>query len=179
MIRHIALSAALALAAPAAAGVTASAPGSFVIETVVTVDAPRARVWDTLRAPQLWWNPEHTYSGKAENLYMDTQATGCFCEKLADKGSVEHGHIVYVQPGRMIRLTGGLGPLQAEAVAATLAFKLDSEGDNATKLTMTYVVGGHMRQGGEALAPLVDKVLGDQLARLKAAAEAPTTAPGK
>lgn len=176
MIRLIAASGLLALAAPATAEVTASAPASFVIETVVKIDAPRAKVWDTLRAPQTWWNPEHSYSGKAENLYMDAQATGCFCEKLADKGSVEHGHIVYVQPGRMIRLASALGPLQAEAVAGTLSFKLDSEGEGATRVTMSYVVGGHMRQGGETLAPLVDKVLSEQLTRLKAAAETPSAA---
>ena len=41
---------------------------------------------------------------------------------------------------------------------------------------MSYVVGGYMRQGGETLAPLVDKVLGEQLTRLKAAAEAPAPA---
>lgn len=179
MIRHIATLGLLTLATPATAEVTASAPVSFVIETVITVDAPRAKVWDTLRNPQLWWNPEHSYSGKSANLYMDAQATGCFCEKLDDKGSVEHGHIVYVQPGRMIRLTGGLGPLQAEAVSATLAFKLDAEGAGATKVTMSYVVGGYMRQGGETLAPLVDRVLGDQLKRLKAAAEAPAPALAK
>ncbi len=179
MIRYLTVLASLALAAPAAADVTAATPASFVIETVVTIDAPRTRVWDTLRAPQNWWNPEHTYSGKSANLYMDAQATGCFCEKLDERGSVEHGHVVYVQPGRMIRLTGGLGPLQAEAVAATLAFKLDAAGEGKTKLTMTYVVGGFMRQGGETLAPLVDKVLADQVARLKAAAEAAAPAPAK
>ena len=164
---------ALTLATPAAAEVTTATPSSFVIETTVTVAVPRAKLWDMLRSPQLWWNPDHTYSGKSANLYMDAQATGCFCERLDDKGSVEHGHVVYVQPGRMIRLTGGLGPLQAEAVAATLALTLDSIDAGSTRVTMRYVVGGFMRQGGEVLAPLVDKVLSDQLARLKAAAEAP------
>lgn len=163
----------LLTAAPAAAEVTASAPGSFVIEQTLTIDAPIASAWETLRAPQKWWDPEHTYSGDSANLYMDAQATGCFCERLSDKGSIEHAHLVYVAPGRMIRMAGALGPLQAEAVAATLTFKLDGEGSNATKVTLTYVVGGYMRQGGETLAPLVDKVLGNQLTRLKAAAETP------
>lgn len=170
-----AVCAALALffAAPAVAEVTASSPTSFVVEQTVTIDVPIDKAWETLRAPQSWWDPEHTYSGEAKNLYMDAQATGCFCERMADKGSVEHGHIVYVAPGRMIRMVGALGPLQAEAVTGTLSFKLDKEGGAATKLTMSYVVGGYMRQGGETLAPLVDKVMGIQLVRLKAAAEMP------
>ena len=151
------------------AEVTASAPGTGIVEDqFVTVDAHARKVSDTVRRPQSSWNPEHTYSGKTANLYMDAQSTGCFCG-AGRRGSVEHTHIVYVQPGRIIRMTGGLGPLQAEAVNATLAFKLDWKG-RATKVTMTYVVGGYMRQGGETLAPLVDRVLGDQLKRLKAAA---------
>jgi uncharacterized protein YndB with AHSA1/START domain len=166
--------AALTLATPAAADVTAATPNSFVLETVVTIDAPSAQVWDMVRSPQRWWDADHTYSGDSANLYMDAQATGCFCERVPkDKGSIEHAHIVYVAPGRMIRMVGALGPLQAEAVTGTLSFKLDPQGTRATKLTMTYVVGGFMRQGGETLAPLVDKVMATQIARLKTAAEAP------
>ncbi len=175
-MKRLALIAAM-IASPAAAEVTASAPASFVIEQTVSVDAAPQTSWDTLRAPQKWWSPDHTYSGDSANLYMDAQATGCFCERNPkDKTSVEHARIVYVAPGRMIRLAGALGPLQAEAVSATLSFKLDAAG-TGTKLTMTYVVGGHMRQGGETLAPLVDKVLAEQLQRLKAAAETPAPAP--
>lgn len=167
---------ALAAATPAAADVTSSAPDSFVLDSSITIAAPQAKVWETLRNPQGWWNPEHSYSGKAANLYLDAQATGCFCERLDGKGSIEHAHVVYVQPGRMMRLTGGLGPLQAEAVSATLTFRLDPDG-TGTKVTMQYVVGGFMRRGGEALAPVVDRVLADQLGRLKAAAEAASPAP--
>lgn len=171
--RYLPPLAALALATPVAAGVTSSTANSFVIETVVTVEAPPQQVWEALRSPQRWWDPEHTYSGDSANLYMDAQATGCFCERTPkDKGSIEHAHVVYVAPGRMVRMVGSLGPLQAEAVVGTLSFKLDPAG-GATRLTMLYVVGGHMRQGGEALAPLVDQVMTTQLARLKAAAEAP------
>ncbi len=72
----------------------------------------------------------------------------------------------------MIRLTGALGPLQAEAVTGTLSFRLDPEGENATRVTLVYIVSGFMRAGGEALAPKVDDVLGVQLDGLKAAAEA-------
>ncbi len=166
--------AAVLCAAPSTAEVTAVSPTSFVSETVVTIDVPADKVWATLRAPQKWWDPEHTYSGDSANLYLDAQATGCFCERTPkDKGSIEHAHVVYVAPGRMIRMVGSLGPLQAEATTATLAIKLDAEGEGATKVTMTYVVGGYMRAGGETLAPAVDKVLGIQLARLKTAAEVP------
>lgn len=173
MIRF-AIAAAL-LAAPAAAGVKSATPTAFEIELSETVAVPPAQAWAVLRAPQRWWSPEHTYSGDASKLYLDAQATGCFCERMGstpeDRGSVEHLHIVYAQAPRMIRMAGGLGPLQAEAVAGTMTWKVDPEG-SGSKITFHYLVSGHMRQGGEELAPLVDKVLGEQLTRLKAAIEA-------
>lgn len=159
-------------ATPAVAEVKSAAPASFVLEHSVEIAAPIATTWETLRAPQKWWDPEHSYSGDAANFYLDTQATGCFCERTPkDKGSIEHARIVYISPGRMVRLIGALGPLQAEAVTATMTWRLDPAGEGATKFTLTYVVGGYMAKGGETLAPLVDGVLGNQVARLKAAAE--------
>jgi len=168
---------ALPLAAPSAAEVVASTPTTMNIHHVLTIDAPIQQVWDTLRAPQRWWSKEHTYSGDSANLYIDAQATGCFCERLpGHKGSVEHGHILYVEAPRMMRLSAALGPLQAEAVTGTLTFKLDPEGSNATRVTLDYVVSGYVRAGADTLAPKVDEVLGLQIAGLKAAAEAPPPA---
>ena len=168
---------ALAVAKPAAAEILSSSPTTIDIHDSVTIDAPIQQDWDTLRAPQRWWSKEHTYSDNAANLYLDAQATGCFCERLPDhKGSVEHARIVYIEAPRMIRLTGALGPLQAEAVIGTLTFKLDSEGSNATKITLDYVVSGYVRVGADKIAPKVDEVLGLQLAGLKKAAEVPPLA---
>lgn len=164
----------LLLAAPAGAEVVSSTPTTMEISQVVTVDAPIARVWDTLRSPQRWWSKEHTYSDDSANLYMDGQATGCFCERFPDRrGSVEHARILYIQPPQMIRLSGALGPLQAEAVVGTLTFALAPEGTNATRLTLTYVVSGYVRAGADTLAPKVDEVLALQVVNLKSAAEGP------
>lgn len=165
---------ALALApvqAPLRAEVLEASPQHFVIEQSVSIAAPLERSWAALRAPQRWWDKEHTYSGDSANLYLDAQATGCFCEKLPGKGSVEHGHIVYVQPPRALRLRTALGPLQAEGVDGALTITLAPEGEG-TKLTLSYVVGGFARLGLEKLAVKVDEVLAVQLAHLKAAAEA-------
>ncbi|WP_394653302.1 hypothetical protein [uncultured Sphingomonas sp.] len=74
-------------------------------------------------------------------------------------------------------MTDGLGPLQAEAVTDTLTSKLDSEVAGATKPSMTYIVGGFGRQGAETPAPVVDRVLGDQIARRKTAAKGASMAP--
>ncbi len=161
------------IASPATADVVAATPTTFEIDQQVTIDAPLDKVWDTLRSPQKWWSKDHTYSDDSANLYLETQAGGCFCERLPDNGSVEHAHIVYIQPPRMIRLKGALGPLQAEAVDGTLSFKLDAESPTATRLTLVYIVSGYVRAGADTMAPKVDDVLALQLSNLKAAAELP------
>lgn len=163
----------LCAASPASADVVHATPAGFELNQTIIVDAPLGRVWNTLRQPQKWWSKDHTYSDDAANLSMDGQAPGCFCELIPEsKGSVEHAHIVYVSPGRMIRMVGALGPLQAEAVNGTLTFRLDPDGDKATRITLTYVVGGYVRAGADTLAPKVDEVLALQLVNLKTAAEA-------
>lgn len=159
-------------AAPAASEVTQAAPDHFAIEQTVTIAAPIERAWSTLRSPQKWWDKEHTYSGDSANLYLDAQATGCFCEKLPGRGSVEHGHIIYVEPPRALRLRTALGPLQAEGVDGALTITLEPQGE-VTKVTLTYVVGGFARAGLDKLAPKVDEVLALQMAHLKEAAETP------
>lgn len=168
---------------PASAEVTAVTPDSFDITQALTIDRPVDEVWSMLRNPQKWWDKRHTYSGDSANLYLDGQATGCFCERLPGGGSVAHAQIVYIQPARMIRLTGALGPLQAEAVIGTLTWSLAAEGATATRVTFTYVVGGHVRAGAEAVAPAVDEVLALQLISLKTATEGGAAAaepiPGK
>lgn len=167
-----AAAAAVMLSTQAAAEVVQATPAGFEIKRVVTVDAPPARTWAALMAPARWWDHEHTYSDDSANLSLDPRAGGCFCEAIPKtKGAVEHARVVYVQGPQMLRMTGSLGPLQAEAVTGTLTFRLDPEG-TGTRVTLEYVVGGYVRAGADTLAPKVDEVLATQLVGLKAAAEA-------
>lgn len=184
------LAAVAALSAPARAEVVASTDDAFVIRLTTEVAAAPVDAWRVLVSPAQWWDGQHTYSGDAANLYIDSQATGCFCEKLPHKiegmrpGSIEHMHIVYAEPGRVLRMTGGLGPLQGEAVVGTLTMTLKPV-DGGTRILWEYVVGGYMRQGAPKLAPLVDKVMAGQIGRLGAkigplaAPAAPATAEGE
>jgi hypothetical protein len=166
------------LAAPvslAHAEVTAQSPAGFVIKHSAETAASKADTWQALITPSKWWSGDHTYTGDAANLYLDAQATGCFCEKLpkpADApagqrmGSVEHMHVVYADPQRgVLRMVGGLGPLQGEALHGTLTITLKPV-DGGTRIEWVYVVGGYMQMNPEEIAPLVDKVLGEQLSRL-------------
>ena len=75
--------------------------------------------------------------------------------------------VIYVAPGSTLRMTGGLGPLQSEAVTGVLTMTLEPEGE-MTRISWDYVVGGYMRMPMAELAPLVDQVVGEQLLRLAA-----------
>lgn len=161
---------ALAAAAPAAAEVTASTETSFTVAEKVTVAAPPAKVWATLVAPSLWWNKDHTWSGSAANLSLDPRPGGCWCEKLPNGGGVEHMRVVYAAPGEMLRLSGGLGPLQAMPASAVMTVTLTPAADGkSTAVTFEYAVAGAPGLG--QIAAPVDGVLAAQVAGLKAAAE--------
>lgn len=167
-MRQIMFAAALVAAAPATAELRSASPQGFESVHVATIAAPPARVFEALGLPALWWNKDHTYSGDAANLRIDPVAGGCFCEKVpADGSTIEHGRIVYAQPGKVLRLSGALGPLQAEGVSATLTWTLKPAGPG-TEIVQSYVVGGYVRGGADKYAAIVDQVLGEQLKGLQA-----------
>jgi uncharacterized protein YndB with AHSA1/START domain len=148
------------------AGVVEARENAFSIESVVTTSAPPKLVYRALGNVGEWWDPEHTWSGSARNMSMDLQAGGCFCEKLADGGSIEHGRVIYAQPGVIVRLHSSLGPLQEMPVTGVLTFKLTPEGSGTT-IAMTYRVAGALTMESAKLAPIVDHVMSVQLAKLK------------
>ena len=164
-----------AMAAPAHSAVTASSEIGFAVENGVDIAADADSVYALLAAPDRWWNGEHSYSGNAANLSLEAKAGGCFCETLPNAdgqpGSIEHARVIYAAPGKQLRLSGALGPLQAEAVTGTLNFDIRAAAQRGVRVTMTYVVGGYIRKGASGIAPVVDKVLAEQLDRLKRAAE--------
>ena len=157
----------------AAAEVTDVAGGGFGVVEQVHVAAPPAAVYAAVIAPSRWWDSEHTYSGSAANLTLDAKAGGCWCETLANGGSVLHLTVVQVVPGKTLRLRGALGPLQGLAVEGALTISVQSAG-SGTDLKLSYVVGGYAKDGFEGLSKAVDRVLGEQVARLQKLAETGT-----
>jgi uncharacterized protein YndB with AHSA1/START domain len=154
-------------AAPASAEVTSSSAIHFDIESRVTVPASPARTFEALGQPGSWWNGEHSYSGSASNMRLELWAGGCFCETLPDGGTVEHMHVIQALPGRILRMSGGLGPLQSEALAGTLTWSLRAV-EGGTEITSVYLVSGHVRGDIATYAAPVDAVLREQLDRLRA-----------
>lgn len=154
-------------AAPVGAEVLSHAPQGFVVARDLILDATPDRAFEALTADVgAWWDPAHSYSGDARNFSLDAQAGGCFCERLPDGGSVEHMRVIFAQPGKLLRLAGGLGPLQGMGATGVMEFTLAPDGDDRSRLEFRYVVGGYTPDGLESLAEPVDAVLGEQLARL-------------
>lgn len=190
-MRRFALAALALIAAPVQAEVVVRTDAGFVIRHVAEVTASPEGAWKQLVAPADWWNAEHSFSGEVSNLSLDPRAGGCFCEALPGegekgwlnpRGGVEHMRVVFAERNKALRMSGALGPLQSEALAATLTVALKPI-DGGTRLTWEYVVGGFMRYKPEQIVPAVDRVIGEQASRLadklgrKASAEAPPETP--
>lgn len=164
------------LAPAASAKVAQVGPNGFVVRHIGQVPASAEEAWAVLIKPALWWDSDHTWSGDAANLSLDARAGGCFCEILLDKaapkagarGSVEHMRVIYVERPRALRMVGALGPLQADAVNATLTIQLKPDEKGGTQILLEYAVGGFSRTPFEKLAPGVDGVLGEQMQHLTA-----------
>ena len=161
---------ALGVSQPVAGDIVESSSDGFATSHTALVTADRATVWHALQHPENWW--AHTWSDNSANLRLDAHAGGCFCETLPAEdgwpaGSVEHMRVVFVRPGSELRMSGSLGPLQAEGLVGTLSVTLAEE-EGGTRITWDYVTGGQARIDLRQIAPVVDRVQGEFLAGLVA-----------
>jgi uncharacterized protein YndB with AHSA1/START domain len=155
------------IAAPASAEVKSSSASHFDIDSRIVVPTNPAQTYEALGRIGAWWNGAHTYSGDAANLRLDLRAGGCFCETLPGGGTVEHMRVIQALPASVLRMSGGLGPLQSEALAGTLTWTLRAV-EGGTEITSVYLVAGHGRADLTNLAAPVDGVLREQMERLRA-----------
>jgi len=160
----------------APAEVVNAAFGGFAIKNSIGIESAPQRVYDAIvRDIGSWWGSAHTYSGNPKNLSIDAVPGGCFCERWNGRG-VRHMTVVYVDPGKRLRLSGGLGPLQDMGATGSMTFNL-VQVDGKTRLELTYNVGGYSPEGFSQLAPVVDSVLLEQITRLKRFIETGTAGP--
>lgn len=169
-MRYLAAIALLA-ASPAGAEVVSASPNGFEVrQTVNLVVAPNVAFAAFGDLPG-WWDPQHTYSGKSSNLSLDMTPGGCFCERFPDGGGIEHMHVIYVEPGKHVILTGALGPLLYEATTGVMDVTVKS-GAGGSQLVLDYRVAGFAKGGADKLAAGVDAVLGEQMKRFRSYATA-------
>lgn len=167
MARHIILLAAglaaLIAAGPSRAELVTRGPQGFTSSSSARLSKAPADVWAALVAWHRWWDPAHSYSGQAGAIRLEADAGGALLERW-DGGSVRHASVLASMPPVLLRLEGGLGPLQALPVNAVLDFTLKPDGPG-TLLSMEYRVAG-TASGLEAMAEPVDAVMSAAFRRL-------------
>ena len=167
-MRSAAIGLALAglLALPAEAAVKDSSAGGFTIENTQDVPATVQDTWDALVDDVgQWWPADHTWWGDASNLSIKARAGGCFCERDGAR-QARHMTVAFVDPGRTLRMVGGLGPLQGMGLDGALEFRLAANDTGGTRITMWYRAGGYSPDDLSKFAPVVDQVMAGQLGGL-------------
>ena len=159
------------VAMPVQAEVLDSANNGFTVRHSVMISTDRQTVYQTVVGKiGEWWSSDHTVSGDAANLFLTDTLSGCFCERLGEGAGLVHLSVSFVNPGVMLKLTGGLGPLGLMGTAGNMTWEFD-DAESGTVVTMQYAVGGYMPGGLDTVADAVDGVLVEQLTRLKSLLE--------
>ena len=165
-MRWIPLAGAVALASmyhPADATVKDATASGFTVENTELVQVDADAAWKALvHDVDRWWPKDHSWWGTESKLSIDARAGGCFCE-IAGARQARHMAVVFVDPGKTLRMTGGLGPLQGMGLDGALEFRLAPADGGGTRITMSYRAGGYTPDDLSKLAPVVDKVQAQQL----------------
>jgi len=155
---------ALAFSMEAYCEIQSAASDGFVIAFSQHMEAAPARIYAAFSSIDKWWSSNHTYSGDAANLSLNTEAGSCWCERW-NGGSVDHGRVILAMRDKMLRVQTALGPLQGKAVTGVLTFQL-KPAEKGTVLTLSYRVNGAAASALDKDAQAVNEVLGEQFARL-------------
>jgi len=160
------------ISAPATAEVLSASSNGFEIRESVQLVIPPDQAWDAFEQVGSWWNPAHTYSGKAANMRIALSLGACLCETFEKTGGgIEHLRVVYAEPNKHAILTGSLGPLLYEATSGVMDLTVERIAAGS-RVTMNYRASGFYKGGADKLAPLVDQVLADQMKRYRVYATA-------
>jgi hypothetical protein len=144
----------------------------------VPITAAPADVYPKLFEIGRWWSDAHTYTGQASNMTLKNEPGGCFCEALPG-GFIRHAALEYSDKGKVVRLSGALGPLQELGAQGMLSFNFVAAGKAGTRLVVSYAVSGYLanEKGLAALAGPVNDVLQEQVDRFKRYVETGKPAP--
>lgn len=155
---------ALACTVPARAEVKDQATSGFTVENSQWVPVAPPMAWREVLDVGRWWPADHTWWGDSTRLSIDPVAGGCFCE-IDGARQARHMGVVFAEPAKLLRMQGGLGPLQGMGLDGVLEIRLVAEGEG-TRITWWYRAGGYSTSDLAKLAPIVDRVQASQLAGL-------------
>ena len=161
-----AVACALAMAsAQARAEVKDATAQGFTTENAEVVPVTPSAAWRALvRDVDAWWPRDHTW-WKGSALSIDPRAGGCFCE-IDGARQARHLEVVFVDPDKTLRLSGGLGPLQGMGLNGVVEFRLTPADGGGTRIVLFLRAGGYTPDDLRTLAPVVDRVNRQQLAAL-------------
>jgi hypothetical protein len=148
------------------ADIVQSPPGltEFSFQLHVTTNA--AGSYAAVTHPEKWWNGKHSYSGDAANMTLEAVAGGCWCEKLPAGGSAQHMRVLIAIPGALLRLSGGLGPLQAQPMNGVMTWSFKEDPKGGSVIDFKYRLAGSSDLPGD-WPQTVNGVLSGQLQRLQ------------
>lgn len=138
----------------------------FVMENTVTIAKPVEQSWQHfIQDIDQWWPKDHTWWGKKSTLSLDNFAGGCFCERTSQElgNSAEHMRVTFVDKHKLLRMTGGLGPLQGMGIYGALDWRFEALENGGTQLTMRYQANGYNPDNYQEFIPIVDKVQAIQI----------------
>ncbi len=170
-MKSVAAIAFILCAAPAASEVVSASANGFEVRQTVNLVVPPEVAFAAFADVRGWWSKDHTYSGDSANLSLALTPGGCFCERFPDGGGIEHLRVTYVDPGKRVVMTGALGPLLYEATAGVIDVQVKRIA-GGSQVTLDYRAAGFANGGADRLAPIVDRVLADQMKRYRVFASA-------
>ncbi|MDP9233563.1 MAG: metalloregulator ArsR/SmtB family transcription factor [Actinomycetota bacterium] len=109
--------------------------GSISIEQEIRIASPPERVFEALTQEIGEWWPGGFYGGRVS---LEPWVGGRFFEE-GDKGSALYGVVAAIEPGRSLRLAGGLG--MTGPVAGSFSYALEPDGD-ATVVALSHKAFG-------------------------------------
>jgi hypothetical protein len=152
--------------AGARADIIPSPPGLIEVSFQLHVTANAASAYAAVTHPEKWWNGAHSYSGDAANMTLEAVAGGCWCEKLPAGGSVQHMRVLAAIPGKLLRLSGGLGPLQEQPVTGVMNWTFKDDPAGGSVIDFKYRLAGSANLPGD-WPQAVNGVLAEQVQRLQ------------
>jgi uncharacterized protein YndB with AHSA1/START domain len=155
---------AAAVVTPVRADIVSASDSHYVLRHEGTTALSPEATWQRLVAPQSWWHPDHTYSGDADNLDLDARAGGLWREEWPG-GSVAHGQVLSVIPGKTLRLEAPFGPLQGVGAYTIWTITLEAI-DGGTLVVFDESSIGPPSADMAELAKAVDYVKAEAMRRL-------------
>ncbi len=152
-------------ALPVHAEVKDASASGFTIENSAVVPVDPSTAWQALVGNvDSWWPKDHTWWGRTSKLTIDARAGGCFCEVAGDR-QAQHMQVVFVDPPKLLRMRGGLGPLQGMGLSGVLEWRMTAV-EGGTRIALWYRAGGYAPDDLGKLAAGVDAVQALQLGGL-------------